>query len=77
MIKYQFTGHLTPRPKGTERIMCELSGEVYLAADVQVELRTREMSYGRENARLNGIIVKHLDTIKRLRNKVAGLGKSA
>jgi hypothetical protein len=71
MIKYLFSGHLTPRPKGTERAMCQLSGEVYLATDVQAELREREMNYGREQARLNGIISKHLDTIKRLRNRLA------
>lgn len=34
MIRYQFTGHLSPKPKGTEGAMCQLSGQVYLAADV-------------------------------------------
>lgn len=45
MDKYQFNGHLTPRPQGTEQAMCALSGEVYLAAEVDAAL-----------ARLNRIV---------------------
>jgi hypothetical protein len=71
MKRYQFTGHLSPRPPGTERAMCELSGEVYLAAEVQAELQTRERAHEREITRLNSIIVKHLATIKRLRDRLA------
>lgn len=71
MIKYMFTGHLTPRPPGTERAMCGLSGWVYLVADVEAESRARQMAHDREAARLNSIVAKHLNTIKRLRDKLA------
>lgn len=37
--KYQFSGHLSPRPPGTEQAMCQLGGEVYLASDVSEVLR--------------------------------------
>jgi hypothetical protein len=38
MQKYHFSGHLSPRPKGTEHAMCALSGDVYLAADVDARI---------------------------------------
>lgn len=37
MKKYQFTGHLSPTPKGMMPL--QMSGEVYLAADVERVLR--------------------------------------
>jgi hypothetical protein len=63
MIKYHFTGHLTPRPKGTESAMCELSGEVYLATDVEYELHMRAEAHKRE-------IVKLREQIQKLNSKV-------
>jgi hypothetical protein len=33
--KYRFSGHLTPKPPGTERAMCQLSGNVYLANEAE------------------------------------------
>ena len=42
MQKYEFSGHLSPRPKGTENAMCALNGEVYLASDVDARIAELE-----------------------------------
>ena len=61
MKRYLFTGHLSPKPPGTERAMCQLSGEVYLAMEVDAEFR--------ELARVQAI------EVQRLQARAAALGR--
>lgn len=68
MIKYLFTGHLTPRPAGTERAMCQLSGEVYLAVDVEKELQDRTRTHECQIAELH-------ERIRKLTRRTMGFRK--
>lgn len=71
MRRYAFSGHLHPRPPGTERVMAALSGEVYLVRDVEQELRDRDIAYQRELAKRDAKIAKLIDKVARLKKKLA------
>lgn len=71
MIKYVFTGHLTPRPAGTERAMCGLTGEVYLASDVEAWQAAIAAQHQRQiaefEARIRKLTFKNMNFRKRKR----------
>lgn len=79
MIRYHFSGHLTPKPKGTEQAMCALSGDVYLATDVEAH----EHSQTNEITRLNRMVTslqseiwRRKQEIRELKRRLKGKQKS-
>lgn len=57
MKKYQFTGHLTPLPPGV-KLPIQISGDVYLPADVEAKIASLNEVHSIERARLNREIEK-------------------
>lgn len=71
MRRYQFTGHLSPRPPGI-RLGLELSGEVYLVNEVEDGLKARDAAHAKQVAELNERIRKLTTRTMRFRRcKVA------
>lgn len=70
MKRYQFTGHLSPLPPGA-RLPLELSGEVYLASEVDEELRRRDVAHAKQVAELNERIRKLTTQTLRFRRRKA------
>lgn len=52
MIRYRFTGHLTPLPPGI-KLPLELSGEVYLPSEVETEIARIKGAHAAEVAELH------------------------
>lgn len=57
MIKYLFTGHLTPLPPGI-KLPLALSGEVYLPNEVEAEIAKLKKAHAAEVAELHERIRK-------------------
>lgn len=75
MQKYKFTGHLSPLPPGV-KLPLEISGEVYLAADVDAKFK----EYDDDNLALSQSVTtlgariaeleKHNATLERSNNRL-------
>lgn len=67
MIRYDFSGHLSPRPAGTENAMCALSGQVYLATDVERRNEMQVNEITRLTLLVNSLQAANRDLKSRLR----------
>lgn len=68
MKKYQFSGHLSPLPPGV-RLPLQLYGEVYLASEVEDELKSRDAAHAKVVAELHERIRKLTTRTMRFRRR--------
>lgn len=72
MRKYQFSGHLSPLPPGV-KLPLQLSGEVYLTNEVEVEFGAMSRRFEMYISKLRAQVAKLNDQNKALKKQVRAL----